>query len=249
VTNPTSGVRLFVQLFYPPDWSGEPLPTLVLVPGGTAPGDLEKGQRLAADGFTVVIFDPDGRGASLGAEDLNGAIHQDGLAAVIRAAAALPGVDAAQIGLVSYSYGITMASGVLARYPDLPIRFLIDWEGPADRYDTTLDCTISSRQQVWPDCDDDEAWAQREALTFIAQVRIPYQRIQSEEDHVQLDVSHAVNMVNAAIAGGVPWVRLNDYPPDQTYDPAAPPDMLPERMDRNLEMLIAQYAGELFARP
>ena len=29
-----------------------------------------------------------------------------------------------------------MASGVLSRYPDLPIKFLSDYEGPANRDDT-----------------------------------------------------------------------------------------------------------------
>jgi len=81
VTNPTSQARLYVQVFYPNDWSSEPLPTLVLVPGGTGTLDSNKARRLTGFGFTVIIFDPDGRGRSDGQEDLGGAIHQDGLAA------------------------------------------------------------------------------------------------------------------------------------------------------------------------
>jgi pimeloyl-ACP methyl ester carboxylesterase len=246
IQNPTSGARLFVQVVYPADWNEQRLHTLVLVPGGTGTSDLKKARRLADQGFTVIFFDPDGRGRSQGQEDLDGTIHQDGLAAVLRAAAAFPGVDPKKIGLVSYSYGVTMASGTLARYPDLPVRFFIDWEGPADRNDTTTGCQ-TNKQIAWPNCDDQAAWAQREALTFIAQVKVPYLRLQSEKDHVQPDVSHAVNMVNAAIAGVSPWVRLNDLLLNQTYDLNNPPGMLPEKSDSNLDLLIGHFAGELFS--
>ena len=245
VTNPTSGAKLFVSALYPGDWSGENLPTLVLVPGGVGTIDPSKGRRLVDEGFLVIFSDPDGRGSSEGTEDLGGYIHQDGLATVIRAIASLPGVDVERIGLVSFSYGITMASGSLARNLDLPVAFLIDWEGPADRQDTTIGCQPNP-QINWPDCSDDAAWAEREALTFIAQVRVPYQRLQSKKDHVQPDVSHAINMVNAAVQGEVPWVRLNNLLPDQTYDPVNPPPMLPEKADSTLETLIASIAKELF---
>lgn len=245
VTNPTSGVDLYVRLSYPKDWDGAVLPTLVLVPGGTGTTDPHRADRLADAGFAVVLFDPDGRRFSQGQEDQGGAIQQDGLAAVIRAVATLPGVDASRIALVSYSYGVTMSTGALARYPDLPIRFYIDWEGPADRYDTTVNCQPNPRNN-WPDCGDDAAWAQREALTFAAQITVPYQRVQSEQDHVQPDVSHAINMINAAQQGLSPWTRLNLETPNQTYDPANPPAMLPEAQDRQLDSLIARLAQELF---
>ena len=244
VTNPTSGARLFVQVEHPQGWDGEALPTLVMVPGGNGTTDPMKAKRLSDQGFIVVIFDPDGRGRSEGSEDQDGTIHQDGLAAVIRAIYNLSEVDQENIAIVTNSFGITMGSGVLARYPELPVKFLIDWEGPADRYDTG--CRGASPRIQWPTCDNDEAWAQREALTFIAQIKVPYLRVQSEKDHVQPDVSHAVNMINAAILGGVPWVRLNEYPPDQTYDPANPPAMLADTQDKNIDSLIGQYARELF---
>jgi hypothetical protein len=66
---------------------------------------------------------------------------------------------------------------------------------------------LPNRRNNWPDCADDIAWAKREALTFIAQIEAPYQCIQTQDNHVQPDVSHAVNMVNAAVNRGVPWVR------------------------------------------
>jgi len=245
VPNMANGNKLYVQVLHPNNWNGDTLPTIVLVPGGVGTVEPERAQKLSDLGFTVILFDPDGRGHSKGAEDFGGHIQQDGLASVVKAITVLPEVDPARIGIVSLSYGVTIATGALARYPDLPVKFLIDWEGPADRYDTTEDCGPMPRIQ-WPSCSDDAAWSQREALTFIAQVRVAYQRLQSEKDHVQPDNTHAINMINAAIQGGVPWVRLNENPPNQTYDTASPPAMLPEGEEANLEALIARFAQQLF---
>ena len=58
----------------------------------------------------------------------------------------------------------------------------------------------------------------REALTFIADLQIPYQRLQTEKDHVQPTNNHAIDIVNAAVAGDVPWARLNDYPANESYN-------------------------------
>ncbi|MEJ5310608.1 MAG: alpha/beta fold hydrolase [Anaerolineae bacterium] len=252
VINPISGAALKVYVTRPPQSGGAPLPALVLVPGGS--GDSRsfrkprgEAQAFAQAGYVVVVFDPDGRGQSGGKEDYNGFIHQDGLAEIIRFAATLPGVDASRIGLVTYSFGITMGAGALARHPDLPVAFLLDWEGPANRNDTGgCDGTGMGHLQQVASCSDETFWAQREASTFIGQIRVPYQRIQSEQDHVQPDNTHAILMVNNAVNGGVPWVRLNDLPPNQTYDPANPPAMLTEEQERLLPKLMLQYIAELF---
>lgn len=145
MVNPTGETRLAVQVILPQAYDGTPLPALVLVPGGAGdssgfikapPGKPSKAQMMADKGGAIVVFDPDGRGLSEGIDDDNGHLQQDGLAAVIEYAATLPDVDESRIGLVSYSYGVTMAAGALARYPSLPVLFLIDWEGPANRNDT-----------------------------------------------------------------------------------------------------------------
>ena len=44
--------------------------------------------------------------------------------------AALDYVLADNIGLKSQSYGITMAAGCVGRHPELPIKYLVDGEGP-----------------------------------------------------------------------------------------------------------------------
>lgn len=259
VTNPSSGAALYVAVFYPESWDGQTkLPTLVLVPGGNGdsgsfvrkpPKGFSTVEVINQAGYAAVVFDPDGRGQSGGTENYNGFVHQDGLAEVIRFAATLPGVDSANIGLVTYSYGITMGAGALARHPDLPVKFLIDWEGPANRNDTG-GCDGAGRGHLKDvaSCTDEAFWAEREASTFIGQIRVPYQRVQSQTDHVQPDNAHAILMVNNAVSGGVPWVRLNDETPNQTYDPNNPPAMLSDNvLDRQQDRFIVEYAKELFA--
>jgi pimeloyl-ACP methyl ester carboxylesterase len=244
VTNPASGARLYTRVFYPQDWDNQSLlPALVLMPGGVGNSDPLKATRLSGQGFVVIIFDADGRGRSEGSEDYNGFVTQDGLAAVIQAAATLPGVDTDRYGLVSYSYGVTAATGVLARHPDLPIDFYIDWEGPVDRNYTTTGCGPSRPEGIqWQPCTDEAWWSEREAIDFIADVNVPYQRIQSQSDHVQPNNNHAIDIVNAAVAGGVPWVRLNEYPPNQSYEMNDPPAMLPDDQDRDLDQIVIRYA-------
>ncbi|NPV87793.1 MAG: hypothetical protein HPY45_17475 [Anaerolineae bacterium] len=265
VINPASGAKLFATAVYPASWDGQSrLPALVLVPGGSGSGQSflredashpataarpTTASLLTEAGFAVIVFDPDGRGRSGGKEDNNGFIQQDGLAAVIRAAAGWQGIDPARMALVTYSYGITMGSGALARYPDLPIRFLIDWEGPANRDDTGgCDASHLGHLSDVASCTDEAFWAQREASTFIGQIRIPYQRVQSEKDHVQPDQAHTVLMINNAINGGVPWVRLNSEPPNQTYTLATLPALLPESMDPSRDQIIADFASQLMAQ-
>ncbi|MBI3914157.1 MAG: hypothetical protein HY327_08245 [Chloroflexi bacterium] len=255
VTNPASGAKLFVAVYAPKDPSKK-YPAVVLVPGGN--GDSSGFTRLSPrgdstvgefvnGGFVAIAFDPDGRGKSGGKEDYDGYTHQDSLRAVIQYAASLANVDAKQIGIATFSYGITMGSGVLARYSELPVKYLIDWEGPSNR-DETGGCGtrgVSGHLANVATCADEKFWQEREARTFIAKVRVPYQRVQSEKDHVQPDNAHAVYMINAAIMGGVPWVRLNDYAPNQTYDPKNPPKMLPETDDAKRDAAIVKYAQEL----
>lgn len=255
VTNPTTGAKLYTLVITPEDWDGTSLPTLVLVPGGLGSssdflGSRRSAQSIADQGFTIIVFDPDGRGQSEGEEDKNGHDQQDGLVEIIRTIAGLPEVDADRIGLVSYSYGVTMASGALARHPDLPVAFYIDWEGPGSRAYTTHDCSadapgIGSTVGMAP-CDDEDFWSEREGETFIAQVQVPYMRLQFEKDHAQDVVTHAVDMVNAAVGGTAPWVRLNDQTPNQTYDPASPPRMFPGSGGGKLDQLVAEFAAELF---
>ena len=248
VINPTSGNILTVHVGFPQDIEQNNLPTMVLVPGGIGDSTSFLGKDelmgiLTKAGFLVVVFDADGRGQSEGEENYNGFIHQDGLAAVIEYAANRPESEGS-VGLLSTSYGVTMATGALSRYPDLPLRFYIDWEGPAERFDTTVNCTPNERID-WAPCDDEAFWSEREALRFISSVTVPYLRVQSEVDHVQADNDHALNMLYAAMQGTSPWVRLNDDPANQPIDFNNPPEMMSEEQARRLNQVLLQYIIEL----
>jgi hypothetical protein len=239
VTNPASGQAWWVKAFYPADAGADHrYPAIVIVPGGSGAGSsFETGDpsrnpaQYAERGWVAVIFDADGRGHTGGVEDDNGHTHQDGLGAVIEATAALPYVNGDRVGLWSNSFGITMASGVLARYPDLPLRFLMDSEGPADRNDTGH-CDASDTGHLDHDCGDDLWWSEREAATFIRSIQVPYLRLQNERDHAQPDNLHCLLMINNATAaahgghGRSPWTRVNSAEmnePNRTYTPDAPP--------------------------
>jgi len=250
IANTTSGSNLYATVLMPNAVS-EFLQPLVLVPGGIGTsGDFLAGQKkdaqtLADAGYLVVAFDPEGRGRSEGEEDNNGSIGQDGLAAIVRFASEQSGGQ--DVGVISFSYGITLASGAIARYPDLPVAFLIDWEGPADRNDTGgCDVDKTGHLSAIADCDDEAFWSEREAMGFIDDVTVPYLRLQTERDHAQPDVLSAIRMVNAAVGGKSPWVRLNDELENQACAETSPPDMLPDAFDRTVMTGIAKYAKTLF---
>jgi hypothetical protein len=145
-----------------------------------------------------------------------------------------------------------MATGALARYPDLPILFYIDWEGPANR-DDTGGCDAARLGHLRDHaCDDEAFWSEREASTFIRLIRVPYQRLQSRIDHVQPDLNHALLLVANATAaeygggGQSPWTRLNDFTPNQVYGDTNPPRWPPK--DLNLQAAVGDVALELLAR-
>lgn len=214
VTNPTSQASLAVYLDTPP--GAGPWPALVVSPGALHGGreGLPGRDRIhyLAAGFALVTFDPDGRGDSGGAEDYGGPTQQDGLAAVISAARAMPQIDPDRVGVLSLSFGITMATGALTRH-QTGARFLLDWEGPANRSFTAF-CGREARSPradaiAFAPCEDDAFWSTREADRGIGSLRVPYERIQFAQDHVQPDASASVAMLQAARAGGVPTILLN----------------------------------------
>jgi hypothetical protein len=254
------------------------LAAVVLVPGGINPGRTaalsDEAQMLSAAGMVVLTFNAEGRvdsrapddKESEGSEDYNGFRGQDGLRAVVEYALALPYVIADNVGIRSQSYGITMAAGCLGRYPELPVKYLVDGEGPPDSYVTcketwSLDADPSNDQTELifgilgrysternPSEENIAFWAEREAVRFIGGYRGRYLRLQATWDHAQppsnqnevaaFDLpptwwrnKHAAEIVNAAVAGGVPWVRVNlseqGNPVNATFDREHPPAYLP----------------------
>ncbi len=250
---------------------------VVSVPGGINPGRLSalggEARMLGEAGMVVVTFNAEGRVdsspqdiASEGTEDTNGFQQQDTLCALVQYVMDLPYVIADNVGLRTQSYGITMGAGCAGRHPEIPIKYIVDGEGPPssfvtcqepyaldndptnDKHETVFG--ILGRYSTYRDDSPENLafWAEREAIRFIGDFRGRYLRLQAEWDHSQPPSNlseapafelpplwwqnkHTTDIVNAAVAGGVPWVRVNL--PEQgnavnaTYDENHRPVFLP----------------------
>ncbi len=252
VTAP-NGNRVYTRIVQPDDalYPGQRFPALVAIPGGTGAGAPLAGspayRGLAAQGFVIVSFNPEGRGnnqpgnlKSEGAEDCNGFLHQDDLKAVIEYAAALPNVDATNIGVETSSFGIAIGAGALGRYPDLPVAYLVDQEGPHDNrvitfYDAGRELAVCGHLSTVtdPSAANVAYWTEREAVRYIGAFKGRYLRMQAEVDHAQNHgyYRHTIDMINAAThtsfggAGDAVYTRVNGsdignavnavYPPGQ----------------------------------
>lgn len=164
--------------------------------------------RLARAGLAVLIHTPSGREDAAGDEDWNGPLHQEELARALERLLRHPAVADGVVTVVSSSFGVAAAVPALAARPRLAarVRQLIDWEGPGSRrWFERVDFHVPSS--------DDTFWGPREAVAHVGRLRCPYRRVQSAWDHVHGDAPDiALEMVRAAVAGGVPRVWLNDVP-------------------------------------
>ena len=214
----TAGYALSMRHTWPTNARGR-LPGVVINPGihqGRAEvegyGAVVNAAEVARLGFVVASFDPAGRGESWGDEDYGGAEHQDDVRVVIKHLAADPKCDGT-VGLLSLSLGIASSVGAAARWPtELPLRWLVDWEGPCDREIITSGGTILV-PAAGHALDDDAYWVPREATRGVGQLGCGYVRIQALPDHAQpTETRHALRMMHAARAGTLPWFQLNDHP-------------------------------------
>ena len=232
---------------------------VVKVPGGINPGRMEVLSpeliAMAGTGMVVVGFNAEGRVDSRSAEDLlsegsedcNGYRNQNTLARIIEHVLTLPYVIKDNLGIRSQSYGISMATGCAARNPDLPIKYIVDGEGPPESFVTVQEpwalfspedhpnhnkyqtvYGILGHYSVFRDSSlkNQAFWTEREAIHFVGQFRGRYLRMQGMWDHSQppgreIEIplfhqppvwwhgKHTCDIVNAAVEGGVPWVRVN----------------------------------------
>lgn len=235
MTNPSTGASLALRMVYAE--SDLPRPGLILVPGVLSPGSDYFGptgvtERFARAGYVAVEFDPDGRGDSGGAEAYNGPSQQDGLAAVIDFTAGIPLVDPGRLVVASFCFGLALAVGALARHRDLPVRLLVDWEGPARREQIQRLAPFRNRR-IEDRRGEDAWWCEREPAEQISLVTVPYQRVQSDPDHAQPSVDHALELIRLATQpayGGLgrsPWTRLNGNLPNHVYKDRAEASFLP----------------------
>ena len=221
----TNGLKIYADL-HRPDWASpqKRCQGLVLVPGGTMKGEVwhapwrrSGSNHWAAAGFIVMDFDCQGRGQSEGVEDYDGPVQRGDLRTVIAYLASRPDVLPGGVGLVTTSFGCTLASGTLAAYLNLPVRYYIDLEGSHNRYVSTQ-WDDPMWVAIWGGhpTTDNAFWIEREAVSFQPYITTPYIRLQSGCDHA-LDYfycDHAVAMVNAAVEGVCPYARLNHEPPN-----------------------------------
>ncbi len=258
VVNPTSGCSLYMHIHRPAyAGPGYRVPGVVFVPGGTGFGSAFDTTGLpddiASDGFAFLHFDPDGRGQS-GAypENYGGYVHQDGMHACLSLLASREYVDVSRLGVYTQSYGITMGSGMIARHAQPRVRFLLDFEGPADRYQTCLD----SGGFVPVPPDSDAFWQEREAARFMRQVPGAYLRMQSKIDSSPMlgDGRHAIQLIDSATAvayGGAGislWTRVNDSlmnPVNRVYTVSNPPAWIPEAQEPQHFARVLLYLHEL----
>ena len=261
-----------VRALYP----DQRFPALIAIPGGTGAGAPLAGNQgyrnLAAGGFVVVAFNAEGRGTgapgnlvSEGAENCNGFVHQDDLKAIVEYAAALPNVDATNIGVETSSFGIAIGAGALGRYPSLPVAYLVDHEGPHDNrvitfYDAGHETAVCGHLSTVTDPSPANVafWAEREAVRYIDTYPGRYLRMQAEIDHAQNPgyFRHAIEMVNAAThsqyggTGTALWTRMNGsdlanpintvYPLD---DPFQYPTWVSDRLSSHLGLNITYIRG------
>ena len=221
-----------------------PFPVLIGVAGGDGMYAFQSAlpTRLLERGIMTVDFASQGRGESEGDDNHYGFVHQDDLKAIVDFVNKLSFVQKDNIGLLSYSYGVVLATGALARYPEMPVAFLIDWEGPscpgkdlqrglandeAWVYETIR--FFNNGRELAPEelshfllhggsIFDEAYWAERDASRFAADIPCPYLRVQFDQDHVQgSSKAHMIAIINAATMNSGQWTRCNDNPPNIIY--------------------------------
>ena len=227
-----------------PDGEG-PFPVLIGIAGGDglyAFNQFEFSDRLVDLGVVAVDFAPQGRGDSEGGDDFHGYVHQDDLKAIVDFVSGLPFARGDQIGVLSFSYGVALAAGALSRYPEMPVAFLIDWEGPSnpgrdlqrgiednETWAINTLARLSGGEEVTTEdygglrihggaISDEAYWAERDAARFARGLPCPYLRVQFDQDHVQgMSKSAMMEIINAATEYSHQWTRCNDNPANIIY--------------------------------
>lgn len=226
-------------------------PGVVIIPGGNSCGtDYDKfwaeirAQDIASLGFVVLHYDPSGRGKSGGKEDYWGQVHQQELSWVVNYFSQLEEVKGQNIGIMSFSIGIIIATGALARFPMPGIKYLFDWEGPSNRHNITRNDTHKPLLNFHTS--NDEFWKEREASSFIGNIKCGYFRYQAELDHVQGNYKgHAIELLNMATKGKAAWTVCNDNPVNLFFDESKTQEYrwVPPRLNHKGQIL--KYLVEL----
>jgi alpha-beta hydrolase superfamily lysophospholipase len=251
-----------------------PFPALIGVAGGNGyfANTPVMTSGLQEMGIVAVDFAPQGRGGSEGQDDFHGPVHQDDLKALVDFIAGQPFVQPDNIGILSFSYGVVLATGALSRHPDMPVAFLIDWEGPSspgrdltrglengEAWASNLILYFSGKSEmsqeemesfvIYGGAISDEAyWADRDAARFAADLPCPYLRVQFDVDHAQgVYKYHMMEIVNAATEKSGQWTRCNDNPPNVIYDEEDLADYhFHTYDDGTVDTVLLGYVDEMF---
>jgi hypothetical protein len=141
---------------------------------------------------------------------------------------------------------------MIARHAEPHVKFLLDFEGPADRYQACKD----SGGHVPRPTDSADFWQEREAARFMKQVPGAYLRFQTRVDSYPrvVDNRHCIQLIDSATAvayGGAgisAWTRVNDSvmnPPNRTYTVTAPPAWVVEMEEVQNYIRALIYLHEL----
>ncbi|HND28596.1 MAG TPA: hypothetical protein PLA94_01310 [Myxococcota bacterium] len=164
---------------------------------GLSPDDL------AADGIAVWCFARTAQSFLTPGNPL----HRAELRALVDRALA----TSKNTGILSWSGGLIPALGVAS---ERPLRFLVDAEGPVDRY-SLVPLHNPPEELRNRSIEEDALWIGLEALPPLAQLRIPYLRLQGSVDHAHEKMSiHAHRAVQAVPDGRLGWLpgRLHEHP-------------------------------------
>lgn len=221
----SSGYRVWTRVHEPDD--DRVRPAAILVPGRNKDSRVFRGHfypvaadEVAALGIRAICFDPVGRGHSWGHDDFCGSEGQDSLRAVLEAAFVRRDIDRERIALVSFSLGLSLCVPMLTREADQrPVKFLLDWEGPADREAILRGGALPPAARAAIARDPDVFWEHREPLPWMDDLPCAYIRVQARQDHLldEKGAAGAVALVAAATQGRSPSTRLNDNPPDVAW--------------------------------
>ena len=120
-----NGNRLYTRIIQPNSClcPFKKFPAVVFVSGGLDAGALVN-QGITPQGLLEVHFNVEGRGNDMpnnlrseGAEDCNDFLHQDDLKSVVEYTLRLPNVQRNNVGIISFSYGVTMLPACLLDTP------------------------------------------------------------------------------------------------------------------------------------
>ena len=250
-----AGYRIHAHVHDPAD--DLPRPAVVLVPGRDQAGKvfcagsyLLTADELAARGIRTVHFDPVGRGRSWGHDDFCGEQGQDSLRAVLDYVHARRDVLQDRVGVASFSMGLALAAPLLVREGRrLGTRFLLDWEGPADREAILRTGPLPPAARTALAADPGHFWAVREPVRWIDQVPCAYVRLQGWNDHGlgRRGRTGAIALVAEATAGAARYTRLNGNRPDAAWrlESADVLDWAPEAAGPLNRRLVDEIAGLL----